>query len=39
VLGPVLTRESERICNLTAAMYEKLRPKKQAEELEEAGGE
>ncbi len=39
VLGPVLTRESERICNLTAAMYERLAPKKQPEELEEAGGE
>jgi CPA2 family monovalent cation:H+ antiporter-2 len=39
VLGPVLTKESERICDLGSALYEKLMVKKQDTELEEAEGE
>jgi CPA2 family monovalent cation:H+ antiporter-2 len=39
VLGPVLTKESERICQWSELLAEKLRPKKSEEELEEAEGE
>jgi len=39
VLGPMLTKESERICEWSAQLAERLKPKKSEEELEEADGE